>query len=406
MSRVMQESGIEWIGSYPATWRIDLLRNFFTERRKKVNDREYPPLSVTKQGIVPQLETAAKSDNNDNRKKVVRGDFVINSRSDRKQSCGLSPLTGSVSLINTVLIPQNINEEFANYLLDNYGFAEEFFRWGHGIVMDLWTTNWVEMSNILLPIPPKEEQSKIATTIKNKLVQINRLIDIQEQQTDKLMEYKKSVISKAVTKGLNPNMSMKDSGIEWIGMIPKHWEISKIKYLSNFRNETNFDSTKKYIALENIVSNSANWINTDNTYDSIGAKVCKKNDVLFGKLRPYLSKSFYVVEDCCCSSEFLVFENPNQNKFLLYLTLSYNFVEIINASTYGSKMPRANTNFIKNLDCPLVPLDEQNEIIEYLDKFTADIDKKLVSINRKIELLQEYKKSLIYEYVTGKKEAS
>ena len=125
MSREMIDSGIDWIGRIPKKWSVHRLGEFFSERREKVNDTDFPPLSVTKKGIVPQLESAAKSNDTENRKKVVAGDFVINSRSDRKQSCGLSLHTGSVSLINTVLTPRNIHPAYSSFLLNNYGFSEE-----------------------------------------------------------------------------------------------------------------------------------------------------------------------------------------------------------------------------------------------------------------------------------------
>ena len=144
-------------------------------------------MSVTKGGIVPQMENVAKSDATDNRKKVLSGDFVINSRSDRKQSCGVSLIDGSVSLINTVLYPAKgapIIQTYLNYLLKNYGFAEEFYRWGHGIVADLWTTRWQEMKSILIPVPPMDEQRKILNAAS---AQIDSLIEIIQTQIERLM---------------------------------------------------------------------------------------------------------------------------------------------------------------------------------------------------------------------------
>lgn len=158
--RQMKDSGIEWIGDIPDGWGLIKVGSIFRCRNEKVNDTDYPPLSVTRNGIVPQIENVAKTDANDNRKMVKVNDFVINSRSDRKQSCGVSALSGSVSLINTVLYIENesvIIPEFTNNVMKNYGFAEEFYRWGHGIVADLWTTRWQEMKNIVLPLPNTQD---------------------------------------------------------------------------------------------------------------------------------------------------------------------------------------------------------------------------------------------------------
>ena len=171
MENKMKYSGIEWIGDMPNTWKLVKIGSLFLCRNEKVSDTDYPPLSVSRGGVVPQMENVAKSDANDNRKLVLAGDFAINSRSDRKQSCGLSELDGSVSLINTVLYLRSKDEvygKYLNYLLKNYGFAEEFYRWGHGIVADLWTTRWQEMKNIVLPLPTKERQIALTKEIEKK----------------------------------------------------------------------------------------------------------------------------------------------------------------------------------------------------------------------------------------------
>ena len=198
----MRESGVEWIGTMPIDWQLLTIGSLFKVRNEKVNDTDYPPLSVSKGGIVPQMENVAKTDANDNRKLVLENDFVINSRSDRKQSCGVSSMDGSVSLINTVLylVPNApVVPEYLNYLLKNHGFAEEFYKWGHGIVADLWTTRWQEMKNILLPIPTKEVQIQILNRIETETQNINTLIANVQTQIEKLKAYKQSLITEVVT---------------------------------------------------------------------------------------------------------------------------------------------------------------------------------------------------------------
>ncbi|MEO6832572.1 MAG: hypothetical protein ABI169_10225, partial [Chitinophagaceae bacterium] len=154
-----KDSGVEWLGEVPEHWELIRLGTRFEERRTKVSDKDFPPLSVTKNGILPQLDNAAKSNDGDNRKLVKNGDFVINSRSDRKGSSGIAKADGSVSLINIVMEPRGINSIFCNYLLKSYVFVEEFYRMGHGIVADLWTTRYDEMKSITLGIPPLPEQT-------------------------------------------------------------------------------------------------------------------------------------------------------------------------------------------------------------------------------------------------------
>src|SRR5690625_2373282 len=195
MSRRLVDSGVEWIGKMPANWKLRRIGNLFEQRSEKVSDIEYEPLSVTKNGIVKQLATAAKSNNHTNRKKVCVNDFVINSRSDRKMSSGVSPLYGSVSLINIVLHSRNMDPSFVNYLLKNYGFAEEFYRWGTGIVEDLWSTNYSRMKKILIPTPGLEEQKKIANLLDDKVSKINNITDKLKRSIEELKKYKQSLIT-------------------------------------------------------------------------------------------------------------------------------------------------------------------------------------------------------------------
>ena len=195
----MKDSGVKWIGMIPEHWKVNKIRSHFKERRVKVSDKDFQALSVAKIGIVPQLEDACKTDNGDNRKQVLKGDFVVNSRSDRKGSCGISPLDGSVSLINIVLRPFDIVQEYVHYLFRSYNYIEEFYRNGRGIVADLWTTRYSEMRNIQIPFPPLSEQQEIVTYIETKVANINQLCQAERSQIEKLKEYKQRLISDVVT---------------------------------------------------------------------------------------------------------------------------------------------------------------------------------------------------------------
>ena len=196
----MKDSGIAWIGDIPQHWEIRRFANEFLERKTKVSDQDYPPISVTKQGILPQLEKVAKTDNGDNRKLVRVGDFVINSRSDRKGSSGLSAYEGSVSLINHVLIPApSWNRLFVHNLLRSVPFQEEFYKKGHGIVADLWTTRYSDIASSYIPFPPTDEQQAIAIYLDKKCSDIDELVARQEQIIEKLKELKTSTIAHVVT---------------------------------------------------------------------------------------------------------------------------------------------------------------------------------------------------------------
>lgn len=406
----MKDSGIEWIGEIPISWSVSRIGGQYEHRNQKVSDKDYQPLSVTKQGVLLQLETVAKSDAHDDRKLVREGDFVINSRSDRRGSCGISAYSGSVSLINTVLKPRSrMNPTYYNWLFHTIQFADEFYKWGHGIVDDLWTTRWQDMKKIIIPFPSLDEQQKIADYLDKKCGEIDAITAEIQEQINTLEEYKKSVISETVTKGFNPNAPMKDSGVEWIGKIPANWEVKKLKYLCDTRNEkyTLNKGELDYFALENIVSWNSNYIKTENEYNLDGANLCYKGDVVFGKLRPYLAKVFLVEFDRCCSTEFAIFCNFNGcNRFYKYVFLTQGFVTTVDNSTYGIKMPRANIEFIKNVYIPNPSKAIQQEIADFLDNQCSQVEETIADKQEQIKTLEEYKKTLIYEYVTGKKEVA
>lgn len=195
----MKDSGIPWIGMIPEHWEVKKIRTCFQERREKVSDKDFPPLSVSKMGVTPQLDTAVKTDNGDNRKKICQGDFVVNSRSDRKGSCGFSSYEGSVSLINIVLQPRGVNGMYYHYLFRSNNYIEEFYRQGRGIVADLWTTRYSEMKNIYIPVPPLEEQQAIVDYIEAKLSKIDSCMADLQAEIDYLKEFKQRLISDVVT---------------------------------------------------------------------------------------------------------------------------------------------------------------------------------------------------------------
>lgn len=230
--REMKDSGIEWVGDIPQDWQLSKIGSLYTQRNEKVSDKDYQPLSVTMQGILPQLATAAKTDDGDNRKLVRVGDFAINSRSDRRGSCGISPLDGSVSLINIILTPRTaMHPGYYNWLFHTTLFADEFYKWGHGIVADLWTTRWQEMKSITVPVPEYAEQERIAAFLDAECAEIDAVLEKTRASIEEYKKLKQAVITQAVTKGIRGDRPMKDSGIEWIGAIQKDWGSNTIAQL-------------------------------------------------------------------------------------------------------------------------------------------------------------------------------
>ena len=407
-----------WFSNMPSDWKITKLGSHFKCRNVKVDDTNYPPLSVTKQGILPQMDSVAKTDANDNRKQVLAGDFVINSRSDRKESCGLSELTGSVSLINTVLYQTDADydKNYVGYLLKNYGFAEEFYRWGHGIVADLWTTRWQEMKNIEIPLPPLKEQKLIFDFLTNRTSKIDQLISNQEKQIDQLKEYRQAIITKAVTKGLDPNVPMKNSGVKWIGSIPKFWSVARIKDLVTYNDnqlseKSNPEQTIEYIdigsvSLEYGIEQTQSFAFKD--APSRARRITERNDVIISTVRTYLKAIAKIEKDGLIASTGFCVLHPTKvdPNYLSYFCKSAAFCDFITANSYGISYPAIDAEQLVNAYISLPSPNEQKQIVQYIDKKCILINKLIDIKDRTRKQLLDFKQSLIYEYVTGKKRVS
>ena len=407
--RKLKDSGVEWIGEIPEHWEVSTISKVFSQRNMKVSDFDFSPLSVTKHGIVPQLESAAKTDDHSNRKLVKKGDFVVNSRSDRKMSSGVSEFDGSVSLINLVMIPrgEKLNGKFVGYLLKNYGFAEEFYRWGTGIVADLWSTNWERGKRIQLPIPPISEQQRIAKFLDEKTALIDDIITDTKQTIAELKSYKQSLISEIVTNGINKDVKMVSTEIDWIDEIPEGWEVAKIKNISKLRNEkTSYERGQNFLALEKMVSYKPGYIDLLTEVENGRQQVIKQGDIVFSKLRPYLAKVALADFDGHGTGELLVFNDIKiKRKLFMYKLISEQILQPVRGASYGVKMPRANPDFILSLPISFpISLSEQSKIVNYLDQKMSQIDTLIIEKENLISEYEYYKKSIIYEYVTGKKQ--
>ena len=408
----MKNSGIEWIGEIPDDWELIKIGSIFACRNEKVSDSNYAPLSVSRGGVVPQMKNVAKSDAGDNRKLVLKEDFVINSRSDRKQSCGISSLDGSVSLINTVLYPIADNvicPQYTNLVMKNYGFAEEFYRWGHGIVADLWTTRWQEMQSIVLPIPPFDLQQQIADCLHKKCAAVERLITNQQEQIEKLKEYKQSVITEAVTRGLDPSSPMKDSGVEWLGKIPAGWKIIRGKNILTLLNKPVLPTDNVITCFrDGEVTLRSNRREEGFTFSEkeIGYQGIDVGDLVVHGMDGFAG-AIGISDSRGKASPVLIVLNSKQNKqYLMFYLRSLAYRDIFLALSTGIRVRSCDLRWNKLSALPfLIPsLKEQDEIVSYIDDKLQKIDKLISIKQQKIETLTEYKKSLIYEYVTGKKQ--
>ncbi len=193
-------TNIPWLPEVPEGWEVRKVRQHFRLRSEKVSEQDYPPLSVAKVGVVPQLADVAISMAQGETRKLVRaGDYVVNSRSDRKGSCGIAPQDGSVTTISIVLEPRQIDRQFVHYLFRSTPWVEEFYRNGRGIVADLWTTRYQEMRNMTFPVPPLAEQRAIVAYIEARAAKIDAAISGLEKEIFALKEYKQRLIADVVT---------------------------------------------------------------------------------------------------------------------------------------------------------------------------------------------------------------
>ena len=409
-----KDSGVKWLGEIPSHWEVKRLGSFFYERKEKVSDQVFAPLSVTKQGIFPQLDNVAKTNDGDNRKLVKEGDFVINSRSDRKGSSGVSELDGSVSLINIVLQPRKtIFGPFCNYLLKSYGFIEENYRNGRGIVADLWTTRYDEMKMIKVALPSLEEQKTISSYLDTATSEIDKAIAMQQKMIDLLNERKQIIIQNAVTKGLDENVEMKESGVEWIGRIPKHW--SKDKTMRMFGLYGSGTTPR-----ENIEGGNIPWINSgdlnnsslkvaakyvsEKTVKEISAlKVYPENSIIIAMYGASIGKISISKIECCTNQACFVLSYPYEK-----IRLEYAFYSLMTCKkkwieqSQGGTQPNINADIIKQTWLALPPLKEQEEIVDFIEEKCNAIEKTIETISRQITLLQERKQIIINEVVTGK----
>jgi len=417
-----KDSGVEWLGDIPTHWDAKRLGQFFEERREKVSDTDYPALSVTMQGIVPQLETAAKTDAGDNRKLVIKNDFVINSRSDRKGSSGVSPFDGSVSLISIVMEPRRIVPSYVHHLLRSYPFQEEFYRYGKGIVADLWSTNSSEMKNILIPKAPEEEQKAIADFLDHETAKIDTLIEKQQQLIKLLKEKHQAVISHAVTKGLNPNAPMRDSGIEWLGEVPAHWAEVPLKALLGLKHGYAFDSTNFADSGDYILMTPGNfnqrggfrhkapekhYVGTDIPEDFIlesGQMLLAMTEQGPGLLGCAL---FVPDKDTYLHNQRLglvrnLRDDKVSEKYLFHLFNSSRCRAEVSVSSTGAKVKHTSPEKILSIKIWIPPLSEQKKIARFIDEMTDKINDLEVKAEQTIFLLRERRTALISAAVTGK----
>ena len=426
--REMKDSGIEWIGSVPREWEIRKGKHLFRERNEHGNDISLQLLSPSqKYGVIPQsmLDSVVKVKEETDLstfKTIHSGDYCISLRSFQG-GFEYSQYEGVVSPAYHVFYPlEQICDNYYKYLFKSMGFIDYMasmpmtLRDGKNISFEMF-------GGSLIPIPPLSEQKKIAAYLDEKCSRIDAIIEKQQKIIEKLKEYKLSVITEAVTKGLDPNVPMKDSGVEWIGEIPESWTITKLKKLvvmiskgttpSTIGKEIYSSGKIRFIKAENIQNNIVTLIPSfyidEETNQILSRSQLQCNDILFVIAGATIGKTAIIDSDALPANtnqavSFIRLIDVQITRYVWYYLQSYYIKTILNQLSVQSAQPNLSMKDMSDFIICMPSKDISNDIIMFLDKKCSHIDSIIQKRNGIIDKLTEYKKSLIYEVVTGKKE--
>ena len=397
-------TGIQWLPEIPEYWEAVKIKYCFNQRSEKGFPNEPILCATQSRGVIPQTlyenRVVVVNKGFEGLKLVKVGDFVISLRSFQG-GIEYAYYQGIISSAYTILSPQKESSSpYFKYLFKSHPFIQLLQTCVTGI-REGQNINYSVLGNSFIPIPPIPEQNKIVAYLDKRITLIDNCKCQRERELQTLNELKQAEIASVVTRGLNPDVPMKDSGIPWIGQIPDHWELRRFKTVCSLIREPSKNGDKK-IALENIETNTGRLIATDSVFDGEGVHF-EPGDILFGKLRPYLAKVYLAKESAQAVGDFYVFRSNGSiiPAYLHKVIISAPFIGVVNAGTYGTKMPRASWQDISQLNIPLPPIEEQNAIVEYIESKTNKIDTMIEALKAEIDRLTEYKQRLISDVVTG-----
>ena len=403
-------SNNEWVDQIPYAWEEKRVKDLFrlvTDQAPVDNDHELLSLYASI-GVRPRKDLEArgnKASSTDGYWLVKKGDIVVNKLLAWMGSIGLSDYNGVTSPAYDVLrkTRRTLDERYFSYLFRTE-IAKQIFKKNSRGIMDMRLRLYFDkLGAITIPVPPFHTQQIIATFIDTKTAQIDKKIELLSQKAAQYVKLKQSLINETVTRGLDKSVPIKDSGIEWIGTVPAYWTFNRHKDIFHFVSDRCVNTSLMKIGLENIESKTGRFIATESDFEGDGVEF-KKNDILFGKLRPYLAKVYLAEFNGNAVGDIFVYRTTRKiaPNFAQYLMLSDRYIDVINSSTAGAKMPRVGSNFIANLPVLTPTMSEQTAITTFLDSKTTQIDSIVATINSQIDKLKELRKTLINDVVTGK----
>lgn len=419
--REMKDSGIEWVGQIPFSWDVKPIRAKFREVTEKNK------LGIEKNALKFTYGNIVKKDNFDAADDDYVANTILNYMVVNPGTIMLNGLnlnfdfvTQRVALVKergiitsayiafAPILDDDISTQFFTYLLKAYDSCKAFHNMGGGVRKIL---NFAELKKQYIVYPTITEQKRIANFLDTKCAEIDALTADIQTQIDTLEQYMRSVITETVTKGLNPDVEMKDSGIEEVGKIPGTWIKTRFKYVAEIK--SNLVSPEGYeeypqISPDNIEKNTGKLL----AYNSVeeagiisGNHLFYKGQILYSKIRPNLNKVIIAPFDGLCSADMYPIESNQMTKFILYMMLSDYFVEQVSIVIHDRvKMPKINQDELGEIRVVIPIPKDQMDIVRYLDEKCSEIDAIIIEKKEQLTTLNEYKKSLIYEYVTGKKE--
>lgn len=416
--RTMKDSGIEWIGVMPKSWVLAPLKAMLIEIKEQ-NDpiQTTQVLSLTNQAKIFPYEERGNQGNKSKEKyedyKIAYPNtIVLNSMNVLIGSVGICNYFGCVSPVYYVF--NNSNNailRYINYIFQNVGFQKELRKYANGIMEIRLRVSVYDILHRLVPAPSLKEQQRIADFLDSKCVDIDNILEKTKASIEEYKKLKQSVITEAVTKGVRGTRPMKDSGIEWIGLYPADWTLTKIKWLLNERNERSEDGSEEPLSMSQkyglIPTKEMDTIpNMASSF--VGAKITHVGDLVFNKLKAHLGVFAVSKYEGLVSPDYAVYYKTARAdmRYLehLFKTPQYILEFRKRSSGVGAGLTRLYTSDLFAMYSASPSLEEQQEIAAYLDKKCSEIDSLISSKEKFITELESYKKSLIYEYVTGKKE--
>lgn len=383
----------------PAHWDSYRIGSVFVERIEKVSDEDFAPLSVTMKGVVPQLENVAKTTNGENRKRVCINDFVINSRSDRKGSGGMSKYDGSVSLINTVLKPNSkYDNRYTNYLLTNVLFQEEFYKFGKGIVDDMWSTKYFDMKYIKVPCPPKEEQIAIANYLDKQAKKIKHFIQKKQAFIELLKEQRQAII--------NHKLIIEDRKVKIKYCVTKIGAgVTPTGGATVYKNSGVIFLRSQNIHNDGLRLDDVAFI-TEDIHNNMNGSQVKKDDVLINITGASIGRTYvFELDEEANVNQHVCILRPIKDKILpkfLMLQLQSDMIQNQIKTIEGASREGLTNSTLKNYYIYTPSIERQMELITEIKTETAKIDQAIAKAEKEIELIKEYREAMIAEAVLGK----